>query len=329
MIMKYLKRRPRRNRQNQQIRLLVQENNLHTSDLVLPIFIQESQTRAISSMPGIFCYSIEDSMKICDQALEAGILAIALFPSVTQENKDKKASYGINSTNFYLQAISQIKTNYKDLLVVSDIAMDPYNSDGHDGLVGENGEILNDETLEILSQMALLQSQAGADILGASDMMDGRIEFLRNRLDAQGYENTLLMSYTAKYASNFYGPFRDALDSAPGIGDKKTYQMNTANSKEAELEAQLDFAQGADILMVKPGLAYLDIVQKLSKKFLVPIAVYNVSGEYAMVQAAAQNGWLDYQKIITEILLCFKRAGSSMIFTYHALDMAKILKQVS
>ena len=325
--MEYLKKRPRRKRQNESLRSLVREVSLQANDLVLPIFIQESPTRLIPSMPNIFCYSTEDAIRVCMQALEFGILAVALFPAVKSDYKNKNASYGTNPNNFYLQAIDQIKKNCKDLLVVTDLAMDPYNSDGHDGLVAENGEILNDETLEILSQMALLQASAGADILGASDMMDGRIAFLRTRLDAQGYENTLLMSYTVKYASNFYAPFRDALGSAPALGDKKSYQMDPANSKEAELEAQLDFEQGADILMVKPALAYLDIIQKLSQKFTLPIAVYNVSGEYAMVKAAAKNGWLDYHKTITELFFSFKRAGSDIIFSYHALEMAKILKQ--
>lgn len=324
--MEYLKRRPRRNRQNQQIRSLVQETHLQVSDLILPLFVQEQKTRAIPSMPNIFCYSVEDILKICEQALELGILAVVLFPAIKQEKKDKKASYGITEDNFYLQTITKIKQAYPNLLVITDIALDPYNSDGHDGLVAENGEILNDETLEILSKMALLQAAAGADILGPSDMMDGRIGFLRQRLDSQGYENVLLMSYAIKYASHFYAPFRDALDSTPGIGDKKTYQMNFANSKEAELEATLDFEQGADILMIKPGLAYLDIIQKMSQKFKIPIAAYNVSGEYAMVQAAAQKGWLDYQKVVTEILWGFKRAGSDMILTYHAMDAAKFLK---
>ena len=327
--MEYLIRRPRRNRQNERLRSLIRENSLNINDLILPLFVNEDKTYSIASMPNIFCYSIEDLLKICTTAVELGILAIALFPAVKQEQKNKTASYSILEDNFYLQAIEQIKRKYPSLLVITDIAMDPYNLDGHDGLMDEEGIILNDETLEILSQMALLQAAVGSDILGASDMMDGRIGFLRKRLDAQGYENVLLMSYAVKYASSFYRPFRDALNSFPGIGDKKTYQMDTANSKEAELEANLDFQQGADILMVKPGLAYLDIIQKLSHKFLIPIAAYNVSGEYAMVQAAAQNGWLNYQQVVCEILLSFKRAGSNMILTYHAMDMAKFLKNIN
>ena len=325
--MDYLKRRPRRNRQNNAIRSLVRENHLTINDLILPIFIQDGKTRPIESMPNIFCYSYKEVLKFCELVVKSGILAIALFPAVKAENKDKKATYALNEKNFYLQTITQIKKNFPHLLIMTDVALDPYNIDGHDGLVAKDGSILNDETLEILAEMALLQASAGADILGPSDMMDGRIAFLRQKLDAHGYENTLLLSYAIKYASNFYAPFRDALDSAPGKGDKKTYQMDFANSKEALLEADLDFEQGADMIMVKPGLAYLDIIQQLSQRFNIPIVVYNVSGEYAMIQAAARSGFLEYEKIMCEILLAFKRAGSNMIITYHALDMAKLLNK--
>ena len=323
----YLKRRPRRTRQNEAIRSLVRENHLSIDDLILPVFVQEEKTRPISSMPNIFCYSVEDVLRFCEQVVESGILAIALFPAIKPENKDKKATYALDENNFYLKTITNIKKNYPHLLLITDIALDPYNSDGHDGLVVSDGSILNDETLEVLAQMALLQASAGADILGPSDMMDGRIAFLRKKLDAHGYENILLLSYTAKYASHFYNPFRTALDSDPKKGDKKTYQMDFANSKEALLEAKLDFEQGADMLMVKPALAYLDIIQRFSQSFELPIVAYNVSGEYAMVQAAVRSGFLEYEKTMSEILIAFKRAGSDMILTYHALDMAKLLDE--
>ena len=321
-------RRTRRNRQNKEIRSLVRENSTKLTDLILPLFISdEKQNRAIASMPDICCYSSEGVLKICEEAVALGLIAVALFPSVDKKKKDKKASYACREDNFYLKTIAKIKQHYPNLLVITDVAMDPYNSDGQDGLLGKNQEILNDETLEILSQMALLQAAAGADIIAPSDMMDGRIGYIRKRLDVQGYENTILMSYTAKYASSFYTPFRDALDSAPGFGDKKSYQMDPANIKEAQLEAQLDFEEGADIIMVKPGIFYLDVVRTLYNQFSIPIAAYNVSGEYAMIKAAAQNGWVDYNQAIQEIMLSFKRAGCSMVLTYHALDLARLLSK--
>ena len=321
-------RRPRRTRSNKQIRSLVKENCVTVADFILPLFVSdEKKNRAIPSMPDIFCYSPEGVLKICEEAAALDISAIALFPSVDKKKKDKKASYACREDNFYLKTIAKIKQHYPNLLVIADVAMDPYNSDGQDGLLGENQEILNDETLEILSQMALLQAAAGADIIAPSDMMDGRIGYIRKRLDTHGYENTILMSYTAKYASSFYAPFRDALDSAPGFGDKKSYQMDPANIKEAQLEAQLDFEEGADIIMVKPGIFYLDVVRTLYNQLSIPIAAYNVSGEYAMIKAAAQNGWVDYNQAIQEIMLSFKRAGCSMILTYHALDLARLLQK--
>ena len=255
-------RRPRRTRSNKQIRSLVKENCVTVADLILPLFVSdEKKNRAIPSMPDIFCYSPEGVLKICEEAVALDISAIALFPSVDKKKKDKQASYACNENNFYLKIVEKIKQQYPNLLLITDVAMDPYNSDGQDGLLGENQEILNDESLEILSQMALLQAAAGADIIAPSDMMDGRIAYIRKMLDTHGYENTILMSYTAKYASSFYAPFRDALDT--GFGDKKSYQMDPANIKEAQLEAQLDFEEGADIIMVKPGIFYLDVVRML------------------------------------------------------------------
>ncbi len=321
-------KRLRRTRQNEQIRSLVRENSVKVADLILPLFVSdEKKNRSISSMPDIFCYCLEGVLRICEEAVTLGLSAVALFPSVDKKKKDKQASYACREDNFYLKVVEKIKQQYPNLLVITDVAMDPYNSDGQDGLLGENQEILNDETLEILSQMALLQAAAGADIVAPSDMMDGRISYIRKRLDAQGYENTILMSYTVKYASAFYAPFRDALDSKPGFGDKKSYQMDPANLKEAQLEAQLDFEEGADIIMVKPGIFYLDVVRTLYNRLPIPIASYNVSGEYAMVKAAAQNGWIDYNQAIQEIMLSFKRAGCSMVLTYHALDLARLLQE--
>jgi porphobilinogen synthase len=240
--------------------------------------------------------------------------------------KDKIASYSYADDNFYLDAIRQIKERFPESVVMSDVAMDPYSSDGHDGYV-EDGKILNDETLPILARMTIAQAQAGVDIIGPSDMMDGRVGVLRQALDEEGFTDVSIMSYSAKYASAFYGPFRDALNSAPKLGDKKTYQMNPANKREALLEAQLDFEEGADMLMVKPALCYLDVIHILKENFSIPITAYNVSGECAMVYAAAKNGWLDYDRAVFEMLLSIKRAGADGILTYFAKDFAKMVKK--
>jgi porphobilinogen synthase len=252
-----------------------------------------------------------------------GIRSFVLFPAVQDEKKDAKASYSYADDNFYLEAIRQIKTRFPDIVLMSDVALDPYSSDGHDGLV-QNGEILNDETLPILSRMSIAQAQAGIDIIGPSDMMDGRVGSIREALDKEGFKNISIMSYTAKYASAFYGPFRDALDSAPKAGDKKTYQMNPANKREALIEAQLDTEEGADMLMVKPATCYLDVIHVLKEYSELPITAYNVSGEYAMIHAAANNGWLDYSSAFTEMLLSIRRAGADGILTYFAKDYAKL-----
>jgi porphobilinogen synthase len=236
------------------------------------------------------------------------------------------ASYSYAEDNFYLHAIRRIKETFPELMLMSDVALDPYSSDGHDGYV-ENGKILNDETLPILAKMALAQAQAGIDIIGPSDMMDGRVGVIREMLDSNGFTDVSIMSYTAKYASAFYGPFRDALNSAPKSGDKKTYQMNPANKREALLEGQLDFEEGADMLMVKPALCYLDIIHVLRENFSIPITAYNVSGECAMVYAAAKNGWLDYERAVSEMLLSIKRAGADGILTYFAKDFANFSKK--
>ena len=319
-------RRPRRNRQSAAVRGLVQENFLQKEDLLFPLFLLDGNNKKeeVSSMPNIFRYSLDLLLKEIDECANMGIQSFAVFPVLPEELKDKYATESANKEGLYIKALEKIKQEFPHIALMTDVAMDPYSSDGHDGIV-ENGQILNDETLEILGKMTLAQAEAGADLIGPSDMMDGRVGYLRETLDQSGFKNTSIISYTAKYASAFYGPFRDALDSAPKFGDKKTYQMNPANSREALIEGELDFAEGADILMVKPALAYLDIIKLLNDNFDLPIAAYNVSGEYAMVKAAAQKGWVDEQKIVDEKLLSMKRAGAKIILTYHAKEVAKRL----
>ncbi|GHE38363.1 delta-aminolevulinic acid dehydratase [Sphingobacterium griseoflavum] len=301
---------------------MVQESHLSASNLIFPLFIVdgERQKTEVSSMPGIFRYSIDNLLREVESCLKLGLRAFDLFPNIDDSLKDKYASISYKKGSLYLRAIEAVKKNFPEACVVTDVAMDPYSADGHDGIV-ENGEILNDETLEILGKMSLAHAEAGADIIAPSDMMDGRIGYIRQLLDAHGFKHVSLMSYTAKYASAFYGPFRDALNSAPKAGDKKSYQMNPANSREALIEAQLDMEEGADFLMVKPGLPYLDIVKLLHDNFDLPIAVYNVSGEYAMLKAAVKNGWLDEERAIMETLLSFRRAGATSILTYHAKEV--------
>ena len=305
---------------------MVQENLLRKEDLLFPLFLVEGQNKKeeVSSMPNIFRYSLDNLLKEIDESTNLGINSFAVFPVLPESKKDHFATEGANKEGLYIKALEKIKQEFPHIALMTDVAMDPYSSDGHDGLV-ENGKILNDETLEILANMTLAQAEAGADLIGPSDMMDGRIGYLRRALDDKGFTGTSIISYTAKYASAFYGPFRDALDSAPKFGDKKTYQMNPGNSQEALIEAKLDIEEGADILMVKPALSYLDIIKSLHDNCDLPIAAYNVSGEYAMVKAAAQKGWIDEEKIILEKLLSMKRAGANIILTYHAKEAAKVL----
>ena len=314
--------RPRRNRKSQAIREMVQENHLHASDFIFPLFIIEgkNQQTEVSSMPGIFRYSIDNLLKEVESCLKLGIKSFDLFPNLEESLKDKTASESLNESGLYLKAIKEVKSNFPEACVITDVAMDPYSSDGHDGFV-ENGEILNDITLEILAKMAVAQAKAGADIIAPSEMMDGRVQYIREALDDEGFTNVSIMSYTAKYASAFYGPFRDALNSAPKFGDKKTYQMNPANQREALIEGALDMQEGADFLMVKPALAYLDVIKLMKDNFDLPIAAYNVSGEYAMIKAAAQRGWLNEEKAIVETLMGIKRAGADVILTYHAKEV--------
>ena len=321
--------RPRRLRQNANMRRLVCENRISADDLIAPLFVVEGpQSKiAIDSMPGHYRLGIDQLLKECETLIELGVPCVSLFPALDDSLKDTKGTESANADGLFPKAIRAVKERFPELLVMTDVALDPYSSDGHDGLVDpETGAILNDDSLPILAKMALVQAQAGSDIIGPSDMMDGRVGFIRDNLDANGYSNTVIMSYSAKYASAYYGPFRDALDSAPKSGDKKTYQMDYANSDEAIKEVALDLEEGADIVMVKPGLPYLDVVRRIKDTFNVPVAAYNVSGEYAMVKAAAQNGWMDENHVMVETLTSFKRAGADMILTYFAKDLAQLLK---
>lgn len=296
---------------------------MSTDDLIFPLFLLEGTNKKseVQAMPGIFRYSIDLMLGEIEECLNLGIKGFDVFPVVEEKYKDKSATKSFDPNFFYLKALKEIKKEFPEALIITDVAMDPYSIDGHDGLV-ENGEILNDETLEVLGKMALAQADTGIDMIGPSDMMDGRVGFLREALDRNQYQNVGIMSYTAKYASAFYGPFRDALDSAPKFGDKKTYQMNPANKAEALVEAELDYAEGADIMMVKPAMAYLDIIAELKRNFPVPIAAYNVSGEYAMIKAAHEKGWIDGTLAMTESLTAIKRAGADIILTYFAKELA-------
>lgn len=320
--------RPRRNRKSAAIRNMVEETKLGVENLIYPIFLKDGKNikDEVLSLPNNYRWSIDRLLPEIEECMNLGIYTFDIFPAVDEELKDKIASYSYADDNFYLDAIRQIKQRFPESVVMSDVAMDPYSSDGHDGYV-ENGKVVNDKTLPILARMTIAQAQAGVDIIGPSDMMDGRVGVLRQALDEEGFTDVSIMSYSAKYASAFYGPFRDALNSAPKLGDKKTYQMNPANKREALLEAQLDFEEGADMLMVKPALCYLDVIHLLRENFTIPITAYNVSGECAMVYAAAKNGWLDYERAVFEMLLSIKRAGADGILTYFAKDYAKMVKK--
>lgn len=301
---------------------MVQETHISASNLIFPLFIIEGNNgkSEVTSMPGIYRYTIDSLLREVEHCMELGLRAFDLFPNIDESLKDKYATESTKEGSLYLRAIAEVKRHFPEACVVTDVAMDPYSSDGHDGVV-ENGEVLNDETLAILGRMALAHARAGADIIAPSDMMDGRIGYIRNVLDENGFTKVSLMSYTAKYASAFYGPFRDALNSAPKHGDKKTYQMNPTNQREALIEAELDTQEGADFLMVKPALAYLDVIKLLHDGFDLPIAAYNVSGEYAMVKASARNGWLDERRATMEVLTGIRRAGATAILTYHAKEV--------
>lgn len=319
--------RPRRNRKTDAMRRLVRETILTPADFILPMFLVdgEGEQQAIPSMPDYYRWSLDGLIKQAKQAYELGIPAVALFPQIADHLKDSMATESTNAGGLLPRAVNALKEAVPELLIITDVAMDPYSSDGHDGIV-RDGEILNDETLDVLAQMALTQAEAGADIVAPSDMMDGRIGYIRQALDENGFQQVSILAYSAKYASAFYGPFRDALDSAPRGGDKKTYQMDVANSLEAEREVMLDIEEGADMVMVKPALPYLDVITRVKAISTVPVAAYNVSGEYAMLKAAEQLGWLDGQAVMAESLTAIKRAGADMILTYFALEMAQKLQ---
>ena len=318
--------RMRRLRVNEAMRSMVRENYLNKSDLVYPIFIIEGENikTPVDSMPGIFQYSIDRLGEELDRIIEAGIGAVLVFG--IPAHKDEMGSEAYNDEGVIQRAVRYIKEEAPDLLVIADVCLCEYTSHGHCGLI-HGQEILNDETLELLGKMSVSLAKAGADIIAPSDMMDGRVEFIRNALDRNGFKNTAIMAYSAKFASGYYSPFRDAAHSAPSFGDRKTYQMDPANGKEAVRECEADIAEGADIIMVKPALAYLDVVKEVSERTDYPIAAYNVSGEYSMVKAASQNGWIDEKRVVMENLIAMKRAGAKIIITYHALDAAAWMQE--
>jgi len=325
-----MQKRPRRNRVSASVRGLVQETHLEVSHLVLPLFLLDGEHKRseVNSLPGIFRLSLDHILKEVEACMALGLRSFIMFPAVPEDLKDKTGTYGYDPANFYLKAASSIKHHFPECTLISDVAMDPYNSDGHDGLV-RSGKVVNDESVGILSRMAVAQAEAGFDIVGPSDMMDGRVGAIRKSLDEAGFTDTGIMSYTAKFASAFYGPFRDALDSAPKAGedipkDKKTYQMNPANKREALIEAELDAEEGADYLMVKPAVNYLDVIHLLKSNFNLPIAAYHVSGECAMLVAASRNGWLDFDTAMPETLMGIRRAGADVVITYFAKTYAEM-----
>ncbi len=319
--------RPRRNRRSAGLRALVRETTLSPADLVWPTFVIPGGTsrEPIAAMPGVSRLGIDALLEEAAAVHALGVPAIALFPALTDADKDARATESQNPDGLLQRAVRALKEALPALVLITDVAMDPYSSDGHDGLVVD-GEIDNDETLPILAAMAVSQAEAGADLVAPSDMMDGRVAAIRMALDAAGHEHVGILSYAAKYASAFYGPFREALDSAPRAGDKRTYQMDPANRREAMIEIALDASEGADILMVKPGLPYLDVLAAVRDAVDLPVAAYHVSGEYAMVMAAAENGWLDGPAAMQESVLCLKRGGADLIFTYAAQSIARALQ---
>lgn len=323
-----LTQRPRRNRQSVALRNLAQETHLLPSDLVLPLFVREGNKTAepIHSMPGVDRLSPDLVLREGEKALHAGLSAVILFPVIAPEKKDANGSQALNPNNLVNATVRLLKRELPELCVMVDIALDPYTHHGHDGLVNERGDIINDATVKVLGEQALAAAAAGADIVAPSDMMDGRVAYIRQSLDRSDFTRTAILAYSAKYASAFYGPFRDALRSTPKFGDKRTYQLNPANVREALLECDLDVAEGADMLMVKPALPYLDVIAKLRQRTNIPIAAFHVSGEYAMILAAAQNGWLDADQALQECLLSIKRAGADFILSYAALRVSSVRK---
>jgi len=318
--------RNRRLRSSKVIRDLVSENKINLNDLIVPLFIVDGKKikEEIKSMPNYFRMSIDVIEKEVKILYKLGLKSVLLFVKVPEKLKDNKGLEAINPNGLMQKAIKTVKNSTPEMIVITDVALDPYSMYGHDGIVKDN-KILNDSTNDLLAEMALSHAKSGADIIAPSDMMDGRILKIREKLELNNFHETAIMSYSVKYASNFYGPFRDALNSKPGFGNKKTYQMDFRNRNEAFLEVENDIKEGADIIMVKPGLSYLDIIRDIRENFSLPIAVYQVSGEYSMVKAAAEKGWLNENKIIIEQLTAFKRAGASMIVSYHSIDIAKSL----
>ena len=327
--------RPRRLRRTQALRSMVRENVLQPSDFIYPLFVHEgADVQPIGAMPGAFRWSLDQLSAEVKRAWDLGIRCVVLFPKVSETLKTENGAECFNPDGLIPRAIRQLKRDLPEMAIMTDVALDPYSCDGHDGIVSQDGVVLNDETIELLCRQAVMQAEAGADLIGPSDMMDGRVGAIREALDDAGYEHVGIISYTAKYSSAYYGPFREALDSAPREAgskpiptNKDTYQMDPANAREAITEAQLDEQEGADIMMVKPGLAYLDIIHRLREESELPIAAYNVSGEYSMVKAAAERGWIDERAVVLETLLSFKRAGADLILTYHACDAAGWLQQ--
>lgn len=329
-----MNRRPRRNRKSSAIRKMVRETTLTPDHLVYPLFLEEGKgiKSEVKSLPGNYRWSLDKMLKEIESCMNLGINSFMIFPHIAEKHKDKTGKYSYSKKNFYLKAAKQIKKNFPESVLISDVALDPYSVDGHDGIV-KGGKVLNDETLVVLQKMSVAQANAGFDIIGPSDMMDGRVGAIREALDESNFKDTSIMSYTAKYASAYYGPFRDALDSAPVKGkdipkDKKTYQMDPANKTEALIEGELDTIEGADFLMVKPALNYLDIIHMMKENFDLPIAAYHVSGECAMLIAACEKGWLSYEEAMPETLLSIHRAGADCIITYFAKDFAKYYKSL-
>lgn len=327
---KFPNTRLRRLRSNSPIRNLIRESTLSQNDLIQPIFLIDGDNRSqkIKSMPEITRMSIDLAVKEITSLKKLGLQGVALFPCIQSKYKDKKGSESFNPNGLMQKAIEKIKKSIKDIAIISDVALDPYTSHGQDGVLGKNKEILNDETVEVLIKQALSHANSGVDIVAPSDMMDGRIKSIRKELEKNKFVDTKILSYSAKYSSNYYGPFRDAVGSVKNLGksNKDTYQMDYANSKDAMHEVEMDINEGADIVMVKPGLPYLDIVNKISENYQVPIFVYQVSGEYAMIKAAVKNNWLDEKKVVIESLQCMKRAGANAIITYYAKDVLKWMK---
>lgn len=322
-----MRQRPRRNRRNDAVRSYHRETSLGPEHFIYPLFVHDgADKQPISSMPGCYRLGLDDLKREVEGAMAEGVRSVVLFPAVPDDLKSGDGREAFNPEGIIPRYLRALRETFPEVVLVTDVALDPYSSDGHDGIV-ENGRILNDETVEVLAKQAVAQAEAGADIIAPSDMMDGRVGAIRDALDEAGFTDVSILSYTAKYASAFYGPFRDALESAPKFGDKKTYQMDPANVREALREIELDEAEGADMLMVKPALPYLDVIRLMREATTLPVAAYQVSGEYAMLKAASQNGWLDERKVALEALTAIRRAGADVILTYYARQAARWLAE--